>query len=82
MLSFLKNKRGLVRPDMPEYVVIQDNVRFHYYVREWFAAHLHTLIEFLPSYSAFLNSAEELFSLCIHWPHKPDVSFGGNGCCF
>lgn len=72
-----ENERGVVRPDLPNYVVIWDNVSFHrsLLVREWFAARPRMLMEFLPPYSPFLNPIEEFFSawrwkVYDHRPHN------------
>ncbi len=48
-----EQERGLVRPYLPNYVVIWDNVSFHRtnIVRDWFAAHERVAVEFLPPYS-------------------------------
>ncbi|KAL2089378.1 hypothetical protein ACEWY4_014066 [Coilia grayii] len=49
---------------MDKYVVVWDNVCFHHshLVRQWFAAHDRMLVEYLPTYSPFLNPIEEIFS--------------------
>ncbi len=59
-----EQETGLVRPHLPNYVVVWDNVSFHrtYIVRDWFAAHKRITVEFLPPYSPFLNTIEEFFS--------------------
>lgn len=67
LLAFLnQNKKGLVRPDLPIYVVVWDNVSFHQtnIVREWSAAHERITMEFLPPYSPFLNQ-RSFFPRCI-----------------
>lgn len=48
-----EQERGLVRPYLPNYVVIWDNVSFHRtnIVRDWFAAHERVAVQFLPPYS-------------------------------
>nr|XP_023660024.1 uncharacterized protein LOC111839919 [Paramormyrops kingsleyae] len=59
-----EQERGVVRPHLPNYVVVWDNVSFHRTnsVRDWFAAHERITVEFLPPYSPFLNPIEEFFS--------------------
>ncbi|XP_059404951.1 uncharacterized protein LOC132140157 [Carassius carassius] len=59
-----EQERGLVRPHLPNSVVVWDNVSFHRTnsVRDWFAAHERITVEFLPPYSPFLNPIEEFFS--------------------
>ncbi|XP_051570452.1 uncharacterized protein LOC127450403 isoform X1 [Myxocyprinus asiaticus] len=71
-----ENERGLVRNDLPMYVIVWDNVSFHHSntVREWFVAHPRFLMEFLPPYSPFLYPTEEFFSawrwkVYDHRPH-------------
>lgn len=58
------DERGPFRDDLPKYVVIWDNVRFHHShaIRQWFATHYRMLMEFLPPYSPFLNPIEEFYS--------------------
>ncbi len=48
-----EQERGLLRPHLPNYVVIWDNISFHRtnIVRDWFAAHERITVEFLPPYS-------------------------------
>lgn len=61
-----EHQRSLVRPDLPNYVIVWDNVSFHQtnIVREWFAGHERIRMEFLPPSSPFLNPIEEdLFSI-------------------
>jgi transposase len=69
LLSFLntlyrdlitEHQRGLVRPDLPKYAIVWNNVSFHRtnIVREWFAAHERTTMEFRPPSSPFLNLIE------------------------
>ncbi|KAL0153040.1 hypothetical protein M9458_051639 [Cirrhinus mrigala] len=60
-----EQERGLVRPHLPNYVVVWDNVSFHRTnsVRDWFAAHERITVEFLPPYSPFLNPIEVFFSM-------------------
>ncbi|KAK0131197.1 hypothetical protein N1851_034102 [Merluccius polli] len=55
---------GLLRPGMPLFVIIWDNVAFHHsrLVNEWFAAQPRMMMQFLPAYSPFLNAIEEFFS--------------------
>ncbi|XP_028654701.1 uncharacterized protein LOC114649369 [Erpetoichthys calabaricus] len=50
--------------NVPQYVIICDNVSFHHsnLIRQWFANHRRMLMEFLPPYSQFLNPIEEFFS--------------------
>ncbi|XP_007232845.3 uncharacterized protein LOC125799434 [Astyanax mexicanus] len=57
-------ERGLLRPGMPRFVIIWDNVAFHHsrIVNEWFAVHCRMMVQFLPPYSPFLNPIEEFFS--------------------
>ncbi len=59
-----KQERGLVRTHLPNYVVVWDNASFHRtnIVKDWFAALERMTVEFLPSYSPFLNPIEEFFS--------------------
>ncbi len=59
-----KQERGLVRPHLPNYVVVWDNASFHRtnIVKDWFAALERMTVEFLPPYSPFLNPIEEFFS--------------------
>ncbi|KAL7862608.1 hypothetical protein SRHO_G00115920 [Serrasalmus rhombeus] len=51
-------------PNLTNYVVIWDNVRFHRSntIRQWFATHNRMLMPFLPPWSPFLNPIEEFFS--------------------
>ncbi len=58
-----EQERGLVRPHLPNCVVVWDNVSFHWtdIVRDWFAAHERITVVFLPPYSPFLNPVEEFF---------------------
>lgn len=58
------DERGLIRDDLPKYVVVWDNVSFHRSntIRQWFAPHYRMLMEFLPPYSPFLNPIEEFYS--------------------
>ncbi len=58
-----EQERGLVRPHLPNYVIVWDNVSFHRtnIVRDWFAAHERITVVFLPPYSPFLNPVEEFF---------------------
>ena len=48
-----EHERGLVRADLPNYVIVWDNVSFHRnnIVREWFAAHERITVEFHPPHS-------------------------------
>ncbi|XP_049908273.1 uncharacterized protein LOC126395121 [Epinephelus moara] len=71
LLAFLDDlHEQLVPPDHTDdpqrinYVVIWDNVSFHraLLVRQWFQAHPHFTVLFLPPYSPFLNPIEEFFS--------------------
>ncbi|KAL0198989.1 hypothetical protein M9458_007529, partial [Cirrhinus mrigala] len=57
-------ERGLLRPGMPLFVIIWDNVAFHHsrLVNEWFGVHPRMMMLFLPAYSPFLNPIEEFFS--------------------
>ncbi|XP_034045995.1 uncharacterized protein LOC117527664 [Thalassophryne amazonica] len=50
-------ERGLLRPGMPLFVIIWDNVAFHHsrVVNEWFVGHPRMMMQFLPPYSPFLN---------------------------
>ncbi|KAL7888633.1 hypothetical protein AOLI_G00036070 [Acnodon oligacanthus] len=54
-------EREVVGPDLPNYVVIWDNVGFHHshLVREWST---HCDCQFLPPYSPFLTSTKEFLS--------------------
>jgi hypothetical protein len=56
-----EHERGLVRPDLTNYVIVWGNVSFHQtnIVREWFAAYERITAEFLPLYSPFLNPIKE-----------------------
>ncbi|KAI2652464.1 Protein FAM243A [Labeo rohita] len=57
------SRTRIVRPHLPNYVVVWDNVSFRTnIVRDWFAAHERITVEFLPPYSPFLNPIEEFFS--------------------
>ncbi|KAL7839610.1 hypothetical protein SRHO_G00262680 [Serrasalmus rhombeus] len=51
-------------PNLTNYVVIWDNVRFYHSntIRQWVATHNRMLMLFLPPYSPFLNPIEEFFS--------------------
>lgn len=73
LLSFLntlyrdlipEHQRGLVRPDLPNDVIVWDNVSFHRtnIVREWFAALERITMDFLPPSSQFLYRTESFFS--------------------
>ncbi len=59
-----EQERGQIGDDLPKYVIVWDNVSFHRsnIIRQWFAAHNRMLMEFLSSYSPFLNPIEEFFS--------------------
>lgn len=60
---------GLVRQDLPNCVIVCDNVSFNRTnsVREWFAVHERITMEFLPPSSPFLNLIEEF---CSAWRWK------------
>ncbi len=62
-----EQERGFVRPHLPNYVVVWDNVSFHRsnIVRDCLAAHERITVEFLPPYSPFLNPIEEFFQYMI-----------------
>ena len=51
------DERGLFGEDLPNYVVICDNVSCYRsnIIRPWFVTHQRMLMEFLPSYSPFLK---------------------------
>lgn len=55
---------GQQNPNQQRFVVIWDNVSFHraHLVQNWFVAHPHFLVLYLPPYSPFLNPIEEFFS--------------------
>ncbi|KAI2645544.1 Insertion element IS630 uncharacterized 39 kDa protein [Labeo rohita] len=57
-------ERRLLRPGMPLFIIIWDNVAFHHsrLVNEWFGVHPRMMMLFLPAYSTFLNPIEEFFS--------------------
>lgn len=57
-------ERGPLRPGMPLFIIIWDNVSFHHsrIVNEWFGVHPRMRMLFLPAYSPFLNPIEEFFS--------------------
>ena len=59
-----------------KYVVVWDNVRFHHshLVRELFAAHDRMLVEYLTTYSPFLNPIE--ISLPVGGRFMPGVYIG------
>ncbi len=59
-------------PEQLRYIVIWDNVSFHWaaLVRNWFTAHPRFLVVYLPPYSPFLNPIEEFFSA---WRWKVDA---------
>ena len=54
----------LIPPEQLRYVVIWDNVSFHWaaLVRNWFTAQPHFQVVYLPPYSPFLNPIENFFS--------------------
>ena len=69
-----ENERDLIRHDLPNFVIVWDNVSFHRanVIREWFAVHQRMLMDFIPPYSPFLNPSEEFFSfLWKENDHRP-----------
>lgn len=57
--------RGLIRDDLPKYVVFWDNVSFHLSntIRPWFAPPYRMHMEFFPFYCPVLNKTEEFYSV-------------------
>ncbi len=78
-----EQEKGLVRPHLPNYVVVWDNISFHRtnIVRDWFAARERITVEFLPPYSPFLNPIEEYFQNGGGKTTRSDVSVGCHECC-
>eukprot|EP00063_Salmo_salar_P045229 XP_014020064.1 PREDICTED: uncharacterized protein LOC106581979 [Salmo salar] len=69
LITFLDTLHGILipaeqrgGPEQPRYVVIWDNVSFHWaaLVRNWFIDHPQFIVLYLPPYSPFLNPIEEL----------------------
>ncbi len=65
-----EQERGLVRPHLPNYVVIWDNISFHRtnIVRDWFAAHERISVEFLPPYSIPKSNRRVFFRMEVDRP--------------
>lgn len=64
LMAFLNELEQACQGEDVIYVVVWDNVSFHYaeQVRECFRAHPQFMTLYLPPYSPFLNPIEELFS--------------------
>lgn len=58
------NESSLAQTDLPNYLLVWDNVSLHWSntIREWFHAHHRMQMEYLPPDFPFLNHVEEFFS--------------------